>query len=101
MTKPTAKCRICEKDFVPCKKCFRVTGVFNWREMCCSEQCGKQYLFEVEKARNPIAKLNLDSEAIALEIQENSIEDKVDVVADTDVTNNTKVKSKRSKSKTN
>lgn len=70
--KRLAKCRTCGKDFEPCKRCYTNTGVFNWREMCCSPECGQQYLIAVEKARNPIAKLTKDSQDIAEEVKQNA-----------------------------
>lgn len=42
--------------------------MFNWREMCCSADCGKKYLVAVEQARNPKQKILEDSENIAKEI---------------------------------
>lgn len=66
--KETAPCRICGKEFVPCNQCYRETGKFNWREMCCSIECGDKYLQAVEEARNPKKKLQYDSEMIAKEL---------------------------------
>lgn len=68
--KHTASCRICGKEFVPCKTCYRVTGVFNWREMCCSESCGEKYLTAVEQARNPKQKILKDSISISKELHQ-------------------------------
>jgi hypothetical protein len=45
-----------------------VTGKFNWREMCCSIECGDKYLQAVEQARNPRAKLQADSNQINKEL---------------------------------
>lgn len=64
----TVPCRICGKEFVPCNQCYRVTGKFNWREMCCSIECGDKYLQAVEQARNPRAKLQADSNQINKEL---------------------------------
>ena len=68
MKRHTAACRICGKEFIPCKTCYKETGIFNWREMCCSADCGKKYLLAVEQARNPKQKILDDSENIAKEI---------------------------------
>ena len=42
-----AKCRICGKEFNPCKG---IAGIppdqqpFNWRKICCSPPCGSQFI---------------------------------------------------------
>lgn len=49
-----AKCRICGTEFDPCKG---ITGIpadkqpFNWRKICCSVQCGSQFINSVLESR--------------------------------------------------
>jgi len=49
-----AKCRICDKEFNPCKG---ITGIppdqqpFNWRKICCSAACGSQYINSILDSR--------------------------------------------------
>ena len=46
-------CPICGKKFNPCRTSIKATGVFNWREITCSFQCGQEYLTKLEKEKNP------------------------------------------------
>jgi len=49
-----AKCRVCGEEFSPCKG---VAGIppesqpFNWRKICCSVQCGSQFINDVLASR--------------------------------------------------
>jgi hypothetical protein len=52
MSKVTKPCRVCGKEFVPCKDCVNDYVAFHWREVACSEECGKEYLRQVMEARN-------------------------------------------------
>ena len=47
-------CPICGKKFNPCCTSIKTTGVFNWREVVCSFQCGTGYLSKIENEHNPI-----------------------------------------------
>jgi hypothetical protein len=51
MSKVTKPCRVCGKTFVPCKDCVNDKTAFHWREVACSEECGKEYLRQVMEAR--------------------------------------------------
>lgn len=84
--KRLANCRVCGKEFSPCKTCYAKTGKYNWREMCCSPECGQQYLEAVIKARNPVEKLTKDSkdienEVIANETKSSINKDKSNVIS--------------------
>lgn len=46
-------CPICGKQFNPCCTSIKQTGIFNWREVVCSFQCGKEYLQKIEKEQSP------------------------------------------------
>ena len=49
-----AKCRICGKEFSPCKG---IAGIpqenqpFNWRKICCSPPCGSKFIADVLESR--------------------------------------------------
>lgn len=47
------KCRVCGKEYEPCRSTKSVPGVFHWREVSCSPECGAIYLRQVEESRNP------------------------------------------------
>lgn len=46
----TAKCRVCGKEFTPCRT-PNPNGMFRWREVACSFECGQEYLQRVMEAR--------------------------------------------------
>lgn len=48
-----AKCRICGKEYTPCKSAKYDPLVFNWREVSCSPDCGEQYLKKIIASRTP------------------------------------------------
>jgi len=49
-----ANCRVCGKEFSPCKG---VTGIppdqqpFNWRKICCCVACGSQFINSIMESR--------------------------------------------------
>lgn len=56
MAKQMKECRVCGKQYEACRSARTGSTVFNWREMCCSPECGQIYLRRVEEARNPSPK---------------------------------------------
>lgn len=46
-------CPICSKPFNPCRIGIATTGTFNWREVVCSFECGKEYLRRIEEEKQP------------------------------------------------
>lgn len=56
MPKQTKVCRVCGKTYESCRSIKTGSSVFNWREMCCSPECGQIYFRRVEEARNPAPK---------------------------------------------
>lgn len=48
---PMKKCRVCGKGYEPCHSTRFEPGVFRWREVACSPECGAIYLQQVRKAR--------------------------------------------------
>lgn len=56
MPKLKKVCRVCGKTYESCRTIKTGSGIFNWREMCCSPECGQAYFQRVEEARNPVPK---------------------------------------------
>lgn len=48
----TAKCRVCGKEYTPCRT-IAVNGVFRWQAVACSPECGAEYLKRIEASRSP------------------------------------------------
>lgn len=44
-------CRVCGKEYEPCRTARRVPGVFHWQEVACSAECGAIYLRRVNESR--------------------------------------------------
>lgn len=56
MPKRTKVCRVCGKTYESCRSIKNGSGIFNWREMCCSPECGQVYFKRVNEVRNPAPK---------------------------------------------
>lgn len=48
-----AKCRVCGKEYTPCKSAKYDPRVFNWREVACTPKCGQTYLEQIIASRQP------------------------------------------------
>lgn len=46
-----AKCRVCGKEYEPCRSAKLHDGVFRWREVACSPDCGAIYLQQINESR--------------------------------------------------
>lgn len=57
MPKRTKVCRVCGKTYESCRTAKTGSGIFNWREMCCSPECGQIYFKRINEARNPVVKV--------------------------------------------
>lgn len=53
---PMSKCRVCGKEFKPCRSAKLQDGVFRWREIACSPECGTVYFERIIESRNPAPK---------------------------------------------
>lgn len=51
--KVTTCCRVCGKEYTPCKSAKYDPKVFNWKEVACSAECGSIYLQRVLASRAP------------------------------------------------
>lgn len=45
------KCRVCGKGYEACRSAKRVDGVFRWKDVACSPDCGAIYLDLIRKSR--------------------------------------------------
>ena len=47
------KCRVCGKDYEACRSAKRVDGVYRWKDVACSPECGQVYLARILESRKP------------------------------------------------
>lgn len=45
------KCRVCGKEYEGCRTAKKVDGVFRWKEVACTPECGAVYLDRIRKSR--------------------------------------------------
>lgn len=45
------KCRVCGKEYEGCRTAKKVDGVFRWKEVACTPECGAIYLDRIRKSR--------------------------------------------------
>lgn len=45
------KCRTCGKEYTPCCNTNSKPGVYRWREVACSPECGEIYLQKILESR--------------------------------------------------
>lgn len=48
---PMKKCRVCGKEYEACRNTKVQPGVYRWREVACSPECGDIYLQRVLESR--------------------------------------------------
>lgn len=53
---PMMKCRVCGKEYEPCRSAKLQDGVFRWREVACSPDCGAIYLQQINESRGLVPK---------------------------------------------
>lgn len=51
-----SKCRVCGKEYEACHSLRADTGMFRWREVACSPECGEEYLHRVLESRGQLPK---------------------------------------------
>lgn len=62
MPRATKVCRVCGKTYEACRTVNK-TGVFRWRDVACSPECGAKYLAQVIASREPPADTSVDPHA--------------------------------------
>lgn len=80
MAKVTKTCRVCGRQYEACHT-PNTTGVFRWRDVACSIECGRIYLERIEASRKPAVQenkmaevaepVNVEAERVETEIAEN------------------------------
>lgn len=53
MTSAKMTCRVCGKEYEPCRTATRRPNVFHWQEVACSPECGAIYLQRIIESRKP------------------------------------------------
>lgn len=60
------RCRVCGKEYEACRSAKQVDGVYRWKDVACSPECGQVYLARILESRKP---------AVEEQIVEHSIEE--------------------------
>lgn len=68
MAKTTLICKACGKEYEACRT--PNPGIFRWRDIACSEECARKYIFEVQLARGEITE-EPAAEPVQAEVVEN------------------------------
>ena len=48
-------CRVCGKEYEPCRSTNKNLKVFHWQEVACSPECGAVYLQRINESRGNVA----------------------------------------------
>ena len=68
----TKICKICGKEYVPCRSIRPEDNTFNWRVIACSPKCGEEYFRQVAVARGEVSDETESAEAKAPNEYDNS-----------------------------
>ena len=82
---PKKQCRVCGKDYEPCRSVALQNGVFRWREVSCSPECGAIYLRRIQESRGLISSEVKKPRSKKAEVKPVEVE----IVADSEVEANT------------
>ena len=66
---PKKTCRVCGKEYEPCHSTGLQSGVFRWREVACSPECGAIYLRRIQESRGLIPAETKKSRAKRYEVK--------------------------------
>lgn len=44
-------CKICGKEYIPCRSLRNVDSLYNWRKVACSPKCGEEYFRQIAESR--------------------------------------------------
>lgn len=64
------RCRVCGKEYEACRSAKRVDGVYRWKEVACSPECGQVYLARILESRKPA----VEEKIVASSTEEETIE---------------------------
>lgn len=51
----TKICRVCGKEYIPCRSIRPADATFNWRVVACSPKCGEEYFRQVAVSRGKVS----------------------------------------------
>lgn len=66
---PKKECRVCGKEYEPCHSSKLQAGVFRWREVACSPECGAIYLQRINESRGLVPKKPKKAKAKKVEVE--------------------------------
>ena len=72
--KQKKQCRVCGGDYEPCRTHAPQNGVFRWREVACSPECGAIYLQRIQESRYNSEKTESIEVAAEYEINDNTLD---------------------------
>ena len=61
-------CKVCGREYVPCRSIRPEDVTFNWRVVACSPKCGEEYFRRVAVARGEVSE---EPELVETETQAN------------------------------
>lgn len=79
------QCRVCGAEYKPCNNHAPQSGVFRWREVACSPDCGEIYLRRIQESRGLIPQETKKPRSKKVEAKPVEI----DIVAESEVEANT------------
>lgn len=66
------RCRVCGKEYEACRSAKRVDGVYRWKDVACTPECGQAYLARILESRKPVVEETVVSILSEEETIENS-----------------------------
>lgn len=78
MAKVMKECRVCGKKYEACHT-PNTSGVFRWRDVACSIECGRIYLERIEQSRQPVADVAQDA-SLDIETQSAPAQDEAEAI---------------------
>lgn len=79
------QCRVCGKDYEPCHSHAPQNGVFRWREVACSPDCGAIYLRRIQESRGLVPRETKKPHSKKVEAEHVGVE----IIANSEVDTNT------------
>lgn len=61
MPKAVQNCRVCGKEYECCRT-PNTTGMFRWRDVACSVECGLEYLERIERSRGVVSEADSNTD---------------------------------------
>lgn len=64
------RCRVCGKEYEACRSAKQVDGVYRWKDVACSPECGQIYLARILESRKPV----VEEQIVELPVRDETIE---------------------------